>query len=199
MTERSRDQGRRTVHERQAVVFGVMLATLAVTGLAAAAVFSGALHLSLFDRSFSTEPTTAAMKVPCPPEGALPVAADQITVNVLNASNRSGLASQTATGLTARGFVVGHTANSAEAVSGLAAITFGATGIAQAYTLQAHVQGAALQFDDARSDATVDLVLGSTFDTLTGLDKVGLDPAKPLARPPGCVSVADLVTPKPAG
>jgi hypothetical protein len=190
--DRARQLRRRSVHERQAVVFGVLLATLAVGGLVSAAVFSGALHLSFFDRGFSVQPTAAAARVPCPPAGTLPVAADKVTVNVLNASSQVGLASQTAQSLGERGFAIATTGNSQTAVTGVAKIVFGAGGIAQAYTLAAHVKGATLSFDRARSDATVDLLLGSSFISLTAVEKVALDPATPLVAPTGCVPLAQL-------
>ncbi|MBU4215361.1 MAG: LytR family transcriptional regulator, partial [Actinobacteria bacterium] len=91
--DRERAQRRRAMHERQTVVFGVILAVMAVAGVLGAAVFTGTTKLPLFSRGFSSPtPQSTAVALPCLPDGTLPVAASQITVNVFNGAGRSGLA-----------------------------------------------------------------------------------------------------------
>ena len=109
--DRPRVLRRRHMHERQAVVFGVLLAGLALTGLGAVAVFTGALEVPGLARGFSSPSPEAGslLVVPCPPTGAAPVPYAQITVSVLNGSTRSGLAAETAADLVERGFVIAET------------------------------------------------------------------------------------------
>lgn len=193
--DRNRQLRRRHMHERQAVIFGVLLAGLALVGLGAAAVYTGNLDLPGLDRAIAQAPSpTEALKAfPCPPEGALPVPAAAITVNVNNATSRVGLAGATATALQQRGFVVGATSN-VDGYDGVARITFGINGITQAYTLLAQFDGATLLLI-AGQDATVNVALGEEFDELKPVDAVGLDPAVPLVAPAGCTPYADVIAP----
>ncbi|KQR08522.1 LytR C-terminal domain-containing protein [Cellulomonas sp. Leaf334] len=198
MTEpdRARQLRRRHMHERQAVIFGVLLAALALAGLGAAAMFTGSLNLPVFARDFSTPvtPTTLQDPYPCPPAGALPVATNQISVKVFNATTRVGLAGVTSASLTERGFLVVTTENAAVTYDGTARIIFGVAGVAQAYTLAAHIDGAVLVLDP-RADATLDLALGAKFAELKAPDTVVLDPAVPLVAPPGCTPFDEVAAP----
>lgn len=184
------------MHERQAVIFGVLLAALALAGLGAAAMFTGSLNLPVFARAFSTpvSPTTAQDPYPCPPAGALPVATNQITVRVFNATSRVGLAGATGSTLTERGFGVALTENATATYDGTARIIFGVAGVAQAYTLAAHVDGAVLVLDP-RADASLDLALGAKFAELKAPELVTLDPAVPLVAPPGCTPFDEIAPP----
>lgn len=199
MTEqdRGRQLRRRHMHERQAVIFGVLLAGLALAGLGAAAVFTGSLDLPVFAREFAAEPSPTATQdpYPCPPAGALPVPTNQISVKVYNATTRVGLAGATAASLAERGFVIVVTENAPATYDGKARIIFGTTGVAQAYTLAAHIDGAVLVLD-ARADATVDVALGGEFAELNPSDTVVLDPAVPLVAPEGCTPFDQVVAPE---
>jgi hypothetical protein len=197
--DRARTLRRRHMHERQAVIFGVLLAGLALAGLGAAAVYTGTLGVPFLARGFSTPaPDAGATAVPCPPEGAAPVPYAQVTVNVFNGAGRVGLAAQTAAALTERGFVVGTTGNAPEAVTGTARLTFGAAGVAAAYTLAAQLDKPVLVLD-ARADATVDITVGSAYVGLVSADLIALDPAVPFASPSGCVPIAEItLAPAPA-
>ncbi|GIG29596.1 LytR C-terminal domain-containing protein [Cellulomonas marina] len=197
--ERARQLRRRHMHERQAAIFGVLVAALAVAGLGSAAVYTGTVTLGWLDRPFST-PTPSASAVAavyCPPAGALPVPYGQVTVNVYNGTGRTGLAATTAQELTARGFVVATTGNS-DTVTNAARITYGAAGSAAAYTLAAQLDGESMVLD-ARADGTVDLALGREFEALADPATIVLDPAVPLVGPEGCVPLEQaLVGPTPA-
>jgi hypothetical protein len=182
------------MHERQAVIFGVLLAGLAVAGLGAAAVYTGSLNVPAIGRGFSTaspSPSVAAEAGPCPPAGALPVPYDQITVNVYNATTRPRLAAATAEALSERGFHVGTAQNGAP-YTGVAQVAFGPAGVAQAYTLAAQIEGATLLlvFKDP-ADPSVDLSLGSDYGELKPADTVGLDPAVPFTPPVGCTPLSE--------
>ena len=128
------------------------------------------------------------------------MAANQITVKVFNATTRVGLAGATAAALQERGFVVASAENATATYDGTARIIFGVPGVAQAYTLAAHIDGAVLVLDP-RADASLDVALGAEFDGLNPLETVVLDPAAPLVAPAGCTpfdEVAAPVAPAPA-
>ena len=194
--ERARRLRRRHMHERQAVVFGVLLAFLALAFVTAAAVYTGNLNVPFFSRAFTAKPSPTATHdpQPCPPAGALPVAAGSIAVNVYNGTSATGLAKSTGDALTQLGFKVQSEANAIASYTGTARISFGIQGIAQAYTLAAHVDHPEFQLD-TRQDASVDITLGQAFVALKPTDKVTLDPKTPLAAPPGCVPYDQLVAP----
>lgn len=114
--------------------------------------------------------TATATGTAAPPGAPTPAAAPapgQITVNVYNATNRAGLAGETAKEMKARGFVVGTVANDPQkkSISQPAEVRFGKNGEAAAKVILALVPGAATA-GDARADASVDLVLGNGFKSL---------------------------------
>lgn len=191
--DRARALRRRHMHERQAVIFGILLAALAVIGLGAAAVYTNSVDLPFFKEQFAAEPTPTPTldPVPCPPENALPVKYSKVKVNIYNGTSTAGLAGRTADDVEGRGFKVAETTNAPVTYAGVARINFGTKGVAAAYTLAAHVPGAELQMD-ARKNATVDLTLGSDFTTLLELDKVTLNPDEPLVAPASCTPIEDL-------
>ena len=194
--DRDRALRRRHMHERQAVVFGVLLATLAVAGLGAAAIFTDAISVPFLDKGFSSEPsaTARAQAVPCPPEGAKPVAYKKIKVTVYNGTQSPGLAGATGEALTERGFKVVGTENAPTSLDGTARITFGVKGVAAAYTLMAQLPDAQLRLD-AREDATVDLIIGGDFTDLLPADDVKLEPKQPIEGLPDCVPFDQVTAP----
>ena len=192
--DRDRVLRRRHRRERQAALLGVLLAALAVAAGGSLAVFTGAIG-SPFDRGFRTagpDPRTTNPPEPCPPEGTLPVAYQNIQVNVLNATQRAGLATDTASSLAGRGFMILSTGNSTEAAIEVARIGFGAPGIGAAYTLAAQLEGSDLVLD-ARTDATVDLAVGAGYTALLDPTAITLDSNVALKGAAGCVPLADAV------
>lgn len=105
-----------------------------------------------------------AAATPEPTCTAPSVVPGDVKVNVLNSTDRSGLAGDTAATLNKRGFQVLKVANDPlqKDVAGVAQIRHGPQGIDEAKRVQRVVEGASL-VDDARTDASVDLVLGATF------------------------------------
>lgn len=194
--DRARSLRRRHMHERQAVVFGVLLAAMAVIGLGAAAVYTGSLSLPFIEEDFQAEPTptVAAVTFPCPPEGAKAEPYSVITVNVYNTTSTSGLAATTMNELVARDFKPGNTGNLPE-YAGTAQVITGVASVARAYTLAAQVEGAQLVLD-ARTGGSVDLVLGTGYTGLLAPDEVTLDPEAPLESPAGCTPFDQLVDPQ---
>ena len=100
-----------------------------------------------------------------------------ITVNVYNATSRDGLAGKTASDVRERGFKVATVTNDPlqRSVPGTAEIRYGKSGAAKAKVVQGLVKGAK-PVRDARTDASVDLVLGEKFTALTA-------PAQQVAAP----------------
>ncbi|MER5906559.1 LytR C-terminal domain-containing protein [Streptomyces mirabilis] len=95
----------------------------------------------------------------------------QITVNVLNATPRSGLAKQTADELKKRGFRIGDVGNATatydKKVTG-AGILLGAKGAAQAAlpVLGTQLSGAEVKTDGRAQADRVDLIIGTAFKSL---------------------------------
>ncbi|WP_329300540.1 LytR C-terminal domain-containing protein [Streptomyces sp. NBC_00659] len=96
----------------------------------------------------------------------------QITVNVLNATPRSGLAKQTADELKKRGFKIGDVGNATAAydkkVTG-AGLLLGAKAADRAAlpVLNTQLSGAQLKTDGRTRATTVDLIIGADFKALT--------------------------------
>lgn len=193
--QRARTQRRRRKHERQALIFGLLIAFLAVSGLAAAAIYTGAVTAP-FDRGFSTEEAVRDQVAtqPCLPDGTLPVPYRDVTLKVLNATERSGLAAQVSAVLTSRGFVVSAT-KTQEAKLTDVRISFGTQGLAAAYTVAAQFPKANLLYD-AREDASVDVALGASFTDLVPTEEIVLAPDTPMTSVDGCRSL-DSITPEP--
>lgn len=190
---RRRAVRRRHLHERQAVIFGTLITALVAAGLLGLGVYFGAIPAP-FNVPFAT-PSSDVAAAPCPPEGALPVPYDQITVNVYNGTTRAGLAGATAGELAGRGLVIGATGNETRGgYEGTVLIRTGPAGLAGAYTVAAIFDGAVVALD-ARADATIDVTLGSTFDSARAPEASALDPAAPLVAPEGCAPVG--ATPAP--
>jgi hypothetical protein len=142
-------------------------------------------------RLHDTDTTVAAQKRPsCPPTlSAQPVvAAHDVHVNVYNATKRHGLASEVATELRKRGFVVGKVENdpAGRAVTGVAEVRASTSGTAPARTVGAQV-ASFVTVPDQRKDASVDLVLGAAFRSLrsSSAAAAALSPT-PSPRPSGC-------------
>ena len=199
--ERARQLRRRHKHERQAVIFGGLVAGLALTFLGATAVYTGAMDADFLARDFTT-PTPdfdpSVQPAPCPPEGAISVAYASVQINVLNATTRSGLAGMTAETLTERGFTVLRSGNYDGSVPGTARIHFGEAGLAAAYTLAATIPDAVLVLDQ-REDESVDLLLGDKWDTLIPREEVALGFQAPLVGSPSCVPLEQALLTAPAG
>ena len=116
--------------------------------------------------SAAAAPAAAAFAALVP--GAVPKPA-AVTVNVYNATNRAGLAGQTAAELKKRGFTIGKIGNAPAAlenkVPGSAQVTGGKAGAAMMTLLGTEVTGSH-PVTDKRNDTTVDLVLGNGFSAL---------------------------------
>ncbi len=187
--ERRRAARRRRLQQRQTLIFGILITALLAVLLVSAAVW-GRVIPSPFARPFSSpEPTDAASaSVPCPPANALPAPFGEITANVYNATDQSGLAARTAGGLAQYGIVISQEANYGGSFEGVANIVSGARGLQAAYTVAQLIPGSTVTLD-GREDATIDVVLGGAFSEIPEPESNPVDPEEPLAPPPGCTPV----------
>lgn len=108
-------------------------------------------------------PTHTAKLAPMPqPSG--------VTVNVLNATTRGGLAKTTADELAKRGFKVSKFGNAPiqydKKVTQSALVVAGPAGEAAAREAGTQVAGSTVKIDPTRKDASVDLLIGDTFSAL---------------------------------
>ncbi|MBO1752807.1 LytR C-terminal domain-containing protein [Actinotalea sp. BY-33] len=198
--ERERALRRRRRHERQAVVFGSLVAALAIGGLGSAAVYTGAMTVPFLDRDFTTPsptPTAESLPSPCVPEGTLPVGYAGIELQVLNGAGTAGLARTVATQLGDRGFEQIELGNYPGTYRGETQIQFGQAGLEAAYTLAAHLEAPVLQLDQ-REGPGVDLVVGTEYTSLLDPAVVDLDPTVPLESVPSCVPLEDALLTAPA-
>ncbi|MDX3458098.1 LytR C-terminal domain-containing protein [Streptomyces sp. ME02-8801-2C] len=119
------------------------------------------------DCATKVSPSPTATKA----SGALPKPG-QITVNVLNATPRSGLAKQAADELRKRGFRIGDVGNAPKdydkKIPGTG-VVLGAKSAAEAAlpVLGTQLAGAQVKTDTRRSATEVDLLIGTTYTALT--------------------------------
>jgi hypothetical protein len=111
-------------------------------------------------------PTTEPGPSGVPSANPLQLLPSGITVNVFNATDRRGLAANTASGLRDLGFNIGEVGNSAQPIATFAEIHASAADDPQVLLLLQYVPGATV-IPDRRPDATVDLVIGDDFQTVT--------------------------------
>ncbi|AVH57821.1 hypothetical protein C4B68_20910 [Streptomyces dengpaensis] len=114
---------------------------------------------------------SASASAPAPDTKALPKPG-QITVNVLNATPRSGLAKKTADELAKRGFKIGEVGNATAAYDKRVAGAGMLLGAKEAYAtalpvLNTQLSGAQLKTDGRKKPAEVDLIIGNGFKSLT--------------------------------
>lgn len=118
-----------------------------------------------------TKAACAAKASPSPSPRALP-APSGITVNVLNATTRSGLAKKTADELKKRGFKIGEVGNATKEYDKKVKATGVLLGPAAALNtslpvLGTQLAGAQPRTDAARKGTEVDLIIGDGFTRLT--------------------------------
>ena len=193
----ARTERRRREHERQAVVFGLLIAFLAVIGLAALAVYTGAVNAPLPNPASS--PVAEADPegpVPCLPrvkgqaDGALPVPYSSVRLRIFNASDVSGLAAAHAEVLNDRGFNVIKTGNLDHHIT-KSELRFGTKGIRHAYTVAAQYPEIRLVLDD-RTGKAVDLAVGTEWDRPLPEEDVTIRADKPLQNRQGCVPAKEI-------
>ena len=142
---------------RQILLFvtvpGVLLGTASIT-----AAYSAGLMTPP-----KPKPACTPQVVPAPARGSF-------TVNVMNATGRSGVAAEVAAGYGKRQFKVGGISNAPDSwyVTQAAVVHYGPAGLDQALLAAQQIPGAKL-FEDVRSGTSVDVVVGLGYKGLVPL------------------------------
>lgn len=135
----------------------------------------------------ATPGTPAASGAPAAPGGdphTIPQAT-AVTVNIYNATTKAGLAGRTAEEFKKRGFVIGKVGNAPaeldKKVPGTAQVIAGPSGAGAGTLVGSQIAGATVTAD-ARTDASVDFVIGDSYNAL--LDETQAAAALALAVKP---------------
>lgn len=172
--------------------------TVALVVVMAVLLFAAGVALSWFLRgNGGTNQASGPSPSPeCTTTTAKPVALPkpgQVSVNVYNSTDRTGLAASTAATLQERGFVVGTVANDplGTTVAGTAEIRYGPKGEDEAKLVQYYFAGSKLVLDD-RKDTSVDVSLGEKFKQVRPQAAVDQAIAEPVVTTtgPGCSKAA---------
>jgi len=173
---------------------GTAIIVLLMMGVLFAATF-GAVRL--LKGNDAASPTTSASTTPGPcvtttvrPGVVLPKPGT-VKTNVFNATTRAGLARKTANELKLRGFPIGTIANDplGKTLATVGEIRYGPKGKDNALLMRFYLPGTDLTLD-ARTDATIDVVLGAKYVAVAPQKSVNAELAKPVpvASGSGCTS-----------
>jgi hypothetical protein len=162
-----------------------VVATIVVLAALAAAGWYGWHRWHGHGRSAVATPRTCVTPTAAP----TPAAAGQVTVAVLNATDKVGLAHQVAAALRTQGLRVGKVGNTKTRVGGVAMISYGPQSHAAALTVAEYVPGATLVPATASG---VTLQLGPEFTALAPPAQVSAAHSRDLAsaspRPVVCTT-----------
>lgn len=205
MTQPAQDPARvarrRREHERQAVVFGLIIAFLVILGLGALAVYTETIDSPISEPIKTPDVAATTTTVPAclpqdedSPEGVLPTSYDKVRVRIFNGADyRFALAGASEEVLSDRGFAIRDSGDFPYLVEGPSEIRHGVKGIVQAYTLAAQFEDVELVLDD-RGGKVIDLVLGVGWSEPLDAEEVPLAADQPLQNRPGCLP-ADQIEP----
>jgi hypothetical protein len=194
---------RRPPQRRPPWLLGVVIA---VGVLVVVAVIFGVLSLlrggSATEAGAAPDPSASPCVTETVPTGSVLPAPKAVRLNVYNSTKKTGLASDTAKELSARGFKVMKVANDpvGKKIDGVAQIRFGPKGEASAKLLLLYVPGADM-VNDHRTGGRVDLSTGKTFSGLSPQQgvKALLAAPTPVASGAGCIPPAVLPVVVPSG
>lgn len=172
--------------------------TITLVVLGAIVLFGAGVALSWFLRGGSGDgpaAPTAPVSPTCVATTVVPGVGlpkpGTVSINVYNATDRTGLAAGTAGVLKGRGFTVGEIANDplGKTIKASAELRHGPKGKANATLLSFYIPGAKLVADD-RTDASVDVVLGEKFKAVRSPAQVQKALTAPVVTKsgPGCTS-----------
>lgn len=149
---------------------------------------------SYYRASSEPEAPAAGGEPSCRPYDPAVATPGTTTVNVYNATTRSGLAARTASQLRSRGYLIGEVANDPldRTVAGPAEVRFGPAGASRAQLLIPLGGKGTTQLADKRTSAVVDLVVGAKFTALAAAPSPTGPPMCPAPSPTS-------TTPSPSG
>ena len=164
---------------------GPVVATIVVLAALVAAGWYGWHRWHGHSNAAAAAPRTCVTPTAAP----TPAAPAQVTVAVLNATDKVGLAHQVAAALRAQGLKIGKVGNTKARVSGVAAVSYGPTAKAAAITVAEYVPGATLA---PTASGGVTLEIGPSFTALATPADVSSAHARDLAsaspRPVVCTT-----------
>lgn len=150
----------------------VLLTALTAGGIVTAlAILNGQIQIATPERS------STPMHSLCPDATFDYTPNEKITVNVLNATIRPGLARSVADELAARKFLVGTVGNTTTSYRGPALVVSGAAGQPAAFSVQRNLPGSDY-VQDGRADASVDIILAGDYKELAKPELVDHTPGK---------------------
>lgn len=171
--------GRRLFH---AIVLVLLVGVIAAGAVGAWAVMNGVVKV----------PAAVASKAPtslCPGTTFDYVPNETVSLNVFNATSRSGLAGTVSEQFAARGHKVGAVDNSDTAYSGVGVVISGVKGQAAAFNVQRNLAGTDY-YEDNREDESVDVILTPGYEGLVEPEQVDKTPGK-LSCPREDLRIAD--------
>ncbi|WP_346776013.1 LytR C-terminal domain-containing protein [Micromonospora sp. HNM0581] len=118
-----------------------------------------------------------------------------VKINVLNGTDRPGLAADVGGDFRNRDFQVQEEATQKKKIDDVAVLRYGPKGVGSAHLLRAYFLGnAGLEYDPEREDDVVDVVLGGSFQQLATTTEVNQslgDLGAPVAPPGSCPMPVD--------
>lgn len=194
-TRRHEENRRRRRRRRQGWSFAVLVLVVLGVGVGGAGISQ-----NWWEWPFGREEPGTAVAPSCAPVTATIAAPADVRLNVLNATDRRGLAGQVGGELTARGYVVASIGNeeSDVEVAEPAQVRYGPSLVAAAQSVAVQIPGAVL-VDDGREGEVVDVALGEGYQALATEEEAAaaIAAAVPTA-PAGCPPSTSETTPPPS-
>lgn len=157
-----REKRRRRLQQRQTVVFGLLIAALAVVAGFAWLVQTGVVDAPWKRPISMPEKIITSETMECPPPGAYSLDLMTIEAHVFNSSNQQGLGGSVAGGLREFGVSVPEVGNWPQFLINDGQLQTGRDGLVAAYTLQQLFPTLEVMILD-REGPVVDVILGHTF------------------------------------
>ena len=185
---------RRNLVIRQALIYGLLVSAFVVVGMASFGMFTGRID-PWFHQDFTGKPSPSVevLPQPCPlsPASVYPEPAS-VTVNVLNASRKTGAAKASAGVLEQLGFGALPDNSSTGDYDGGIKVVSGIAGVDKAYAILKVLPEATVLVMDTRNDASVDVVLGILAEPFPPPAEVKYEPGTPIRPVVGCQPAAEI-------
>jgi hypothetical protein len=187
-----REARKEFVRDRQRMVI-----TVALIFLVACVVLSTLVLLGVFksdkEKAVADASTNYGVTVACVSDGAKAPSYGDISVRVLNGTDKSGIARAVSTALEYRGFSMQAVGDFTKNDVTRTEIRYGTKGITKAYTVYAQFNDAILRMDD-RTNTSVDVIVGNSFDDLNAVDQISITKGATLKSIKGCVAASKINT-----
>lgn len=172
---------------RQNTVFATIIAIMAALVVFSLLVLVGVLPMPFSEFSHDKDFAETG-DIPCPTENAKPVPPDQVRLQILNATDRPGLASEVADALKVAGYQTAVTGNYTVPFRGSVEIDTGSMGVDSAYTISRYFEEFRLRLTDEPTN-TVTIIIGDAYGDTASKDaikKIAAETDKQLEPVPNC-------------